>query len=227
MTMGNFGQNPDVPEDAVYQLRVVLRGISPLIWRRLLVDAGTSIADLHTILQTAFSWSDEHLHHFTVHGVNYGLWRPGGPCFSHNAHQVRLTDFQLRVRERFSYKYDFTAQWHHDILIEQILTPAPRRPRPACTGGARQAPPEEACRSVTEFLRLRRDLSPLSIAGRMAEVLCEILAAPDEATCRELVLDHREEMLVLHRYALLDGFDRRSVNRALHQLSLDTQGVRP
>ncbi|MFE0174898.1 plasmid pRiA4b ORF-3 family protein [Streptomyces sp. NPDC059002] len=216
-----------MPGDAVYQLRVVLRGISPPIWRRLLVDAETSIAGLHAILQTAFSWSDDHLHRFTVHGMDYGLWRPGGTGFSHNAHHVRLAGFALRVRERFSYQYDFIAQWHHDILVKQILTPAPRHPHPACTRGARQAPPEDACCSVTECLRLRRDLSPLTIAGRMAEVLSEILAAPDEATCRELVLDHREGMLVLHRYALLDDFDRRPVNRALHQLGLDTRGIRP
>jgi len=31
----------------VYQLRVVLRGVSPLIWRRLLVRSDSSIADLH------------------------------------------------------------------------------------------------------------------------------------------------------------------------------------
>src|SRR3989475_11192266 len=45
----------------VYQLRLVLRGVSPLIWRRLLVRSDSSIADLHATLQLAFGWSDEHL----------------------------------------------------------------------------------------------------------------------------------------------------------------------
>jgi hypothetical protein len=36
------------PEPVVYQLRVVLRSISPLIWRRLLVRSDSTIADLHT-----------------------------------------------------------------------------------------------------------------------------------------------------------------------------------
>ena len=31
----------------MYQLRVVLRGVSPLIWRRLLVRSDSTIADLH------------------------------------------------------------------------------------------------------------------------------------------------------------------------------------
>ena len=34
----------------VYQLRVVIAGISPLIWRRLEVAAGTTVADLHAIV---------------------------------------------------------------------------------------------------------------------------------------------------------------------------------
>jgi hypothetical protein len=31
----------------LYQLRIVLRGISPLIWRRLLVRGDSTIDDLH------------------------------------------------------------------------------------------------------------------------------------------------------------------------------------
>jgi hypothetical protein len=41
-------------------LRVVLRGIGQLIWRRLLVRGDSTIADLHRTLQVAFGWSDEH-----------------------------------------------------------------------------------------------------------------------------------------------------------------------
>lgn len=59
------------PATAVsYQLRVVLAGISPLIWRRLLVAGDTTITQLHEILQAAFGWSDEHLHRFTIHGID-------------------------------------------------------------------------------------------------------------------------------------------------------------
>jgi hypothetical protein len=37
---------------------VAPRGISPLIWRRLLVRSDSTIADLHHILQIVYSWSD-------------------------------------------------------------------------------------------------------------------------------------------------------------------------
>jgi Plasmid pRiA4b ORF-3-like protein len=88
----------------VYQLRVMLAGISPMVWRRLLVPVETSIVGLHAILQTAFGWSDEHLHRFTIHAVEYGLWRPGSAGFSRDARQVRLDSFGLRPGERFAYE---------------------------------------------------------------------------------------------------------------------------
>src|SRR5260370_6080866 len=42
---------------SIYRLRVVLNGVSPLVWRRLLVSSETNLADLHEILQLAFGWS--------------------------------------------------------------------------------------------------------------------------------------------------------------------------
>src|SRR5580704_691435 len=57
---------PSVSSIAIYQLRVVLCGVSPLVWRRLLVVITTSIAELHEILQSAFGWSGEHLHRFLI-----------------------------------------------------------------------------------------------------------------------------------------------------------------
>jgi hypothetical protein len=46
---------PSVSSTAIYQLRVVLCGVSLLVWRRLLVVSGTSLAELHDILQSADS----------------------------------------------------------------------------------------------------------------------------------------------------------------------------
>ncbi|MGH3846124.1 MAG: plasmid pRiA4b ORF-3 family protein [Pseudonocardiaceae bacterium] len=73
----------------MYQLRVVLRGISPLTWRRLLIPADTTIAGLHTILQTVFGWSGEHLHRFVIHSHEYGIAYCGGSGFRDDARTVR------------------------------------------------------------------------------------------------------------------------------------------
>ena len=103
-------------------------GISPLIWRRLVMPAGTTIAELHAIVQTVFGWSGEHLHRFVIHGTEYGISYVGGPGFRDDARQVRLGELGLRQGERFAYEYNFSAAWR--------VRPARRadRLRPAGTG---------------------------------------------------------------------------------------------
>jgi hypothetical protein len=123
---------------SIYQLRIVLRGISPLIWRRVLVPSSITLAHLHTILQILFAWSDEHLHSFHIHGREYG-------SSGANTHQVRLSDLRLHRGERFRYVYDFGASWECDIRLEALLPRTARQVYPLCTGGKRAAPPED-CR---------------------------------------------------------------------------------
>ena len=133
----------------------MLRGVSPLIWRRLLVPDTTTIADLHAVLQTAFGWADEHLHRFVIHGREYGISYPGGVGFRDNPRRVSLAGFGLRVGERFVYDYDFIDGWRHDIRVEQLVPPEPGRSYPVCTGGRRAGPPED-CGGAWAFLELRQ-----------------------------------------------------------------------
>ena len=137
---------PGLPPPAghfVYQLRVVLRGVSPLIWRRL-VRSDSSIADLHTTLQLALGWSDEHLNRFVVHGREYGVAHPGGIWFRDDPYEVHLADLGLRVGERFLYEYDFIDRWCHDVRVEAILPVEPARRYPVCTGGRRSVRQRDA-----------------------------------------------------------------------------------
>jgi len=209
---------------AVYQLRVVLAGISPMVWRRLLVPAETSIAGLHEILQTAFGWSDEHLHRFTIHAVEYGLWRPGSAGFSRDARQVRLGEFGFRRGERFTYEYNFTAGWRHDIRVEEILPRSPRRRYPAFAGGARQAPPEHFG-SPEEFLALLQRWPLALIAIRMAEIISDLIDADGDAAASEVIGEYRDELARLLDLARLDKLDRAALNSALHALSTSPESV--
>jgi Plasmid pRiA4b ORF-3-like protein len=91
-----------LPPQSIYQLRLVVTGISPIIWRRLLVSSATSIAQLHEYIQIAFDWSGEHLHSFRIHGKDYGIAYLGGMSFEDNPHSVPLSRFRLHVRDRFA-----------------------------------------------------------------------------------------------------------------------------
>src|SRR5229473_2667667 len=111
----------DSPSAVVYRLKVTLRGISPLIWRRLLVRADTSIADLHHILQLVMGWTNSHLHRFLIHGKEDGITYDSGMGFADDPKQIRVADFHFRLRERFLYEYDCGDNWQHDIRIEQLV----------------------------------------------------------------------------------------------------------
>jgi hypothetical protein len=137
--MASCPSPPCPPAASVYQLRVVLRAVSPLIWRRVLVRGDTTLADLHAVLQVAFGWSDIHLHRFKIHGREYDAI-----CESR---EVRVAELGLRVTERFVYDYDLGDLWRHDIRVEQIPrrrggAQVPRLHRRAAgrpTGGLRRA----------------------------------------------------------------------------------------
>jgi Plasmid pRiA4b ORF-3-like protein len=111
----------DRHDQQIYQLRVILRGISPLIWRRLLVCSDSTVAQLHEVLQIAFGWDDEHLNRFEIRGREYSVYRDGGGMIGIDATKVRLYDLKLRRLERFVYEYDFGDSWIHDLRLETAL----------------------------------------------------------------------------------------------------------
>jgi hypothetical protein len=207
----------------VYQLRVVLWHISPLIWRRLLVRGDSTIAALHATVQTAFGWSDEHLHRFVIHGREYGVGYLGGLGFRDDPHQVRLGQLGLRVGERFRYEYDFTDGWQHDVRVEQVLPLEPGRTYPRCVGGHRAAPPED-CGGPWAFLELRQHYSPVRIAKRLLDIYGALTGEQPHDQDRADELDerdrddHAEELDELVRWLRIDRFDRRAVNRQLAEL---------
>jgi hypothetical protein len=203
---------------SVYQLRIVLRGISPLIWRRVLVPSNTTLAHLHTILQILFAWSDEHLHSFHIHGKEYG-------SSGAQTHDVRLYGLHLHRGERFRYVYDFGASWECDIRLEALLPLAPRRIYPVCIGGKRATPPED-CRGAWGYLeRLdqHRLYPPLGAMGIVAEALATLLEADLQTSVREALGDldaFREAVDCLEAYEQFrpDHFDRHEVNTQLQSL---------
>jgi len=196
----------------VYQLRVVLRGVSPLIWRRLLVRADVTIADLHDTLQVVLGWTDEHLNRLVIHGREYGVSHMGGISFRDDPRRVHLADLGLRVRERFLYEYDFTDGWQHDVSVEQILRCEPRQRYPVCIGGRRAVPPED-CGGPWAFMELRQRHSIVDIADRLLELAELRVAIGGDA----FVHDHYEDVVQLLRWLEIDRFDRRAVNRRLAQ----------
>ena len=203
---------PPAMAPSFYQLRVVLRGIGPLIWRRLLIPADTTIAGLHAVLQTAFGWGGEHLHRFVIHGTEYGISYVGGPGFRDHARKISLGELGLRLGERFTYKYNYFAAWTCDLRVEQITRAQPGRTYPRCVGGRRAGPPED-CGGPWAFLEQTQAHLVLDAMLRTAEILGMFL---DEQNIDVTwVGEYRDELACLLPLLGLERFDRRALNRAL------------
>jgi len=196
---------PDRHEPRIYQLRAVLRGISPLIWRRLLVRSDSTVTQLHEVLQIAFGWDDAHLNRFEIRGREYAVYRDGGGMMGIDARSVRLDGLKLRRVERFVYEYDFGDSWIHDLRLEATLPINPRKICPICVAGKCSAPPED-CGGPSAFMANREYYVGVS-RGAPPEDFDDFADEFDE-----------EEADILSEYDP-DRFDRRQINRALGKLA--------
>lgn len=203
----------------------MLRGISPMIWRRILLRSDQTIADLHYSIQIAMGWSDSHLHRFHIHGKDYGVAHDGGIGFDDNPEKVHLADFGFRLRERFGYEYDFYDLWEHDVRLEKVLPWNSGLIYPACTGGQRQAPLED-CGGARIYMkegdpRWREywDATPRQELALLAETVKRVL---DSGGDRSVIGDRKSLLVALarvkaHRARRPDRIDRRGINHRLRQ----------
>ena len=208
----------------IYQLKVVLRDVTPMVWRRLLVASTTTIADLHAIIQIAMGWEDHHLHQFHIYGKTYGVYRDGGMSFADDPHQVTLADFRLRAGERFLYEYDMGDFWQHDIWLERVLAPTPMQRYPVCSAGGGDCPPEdcggppgyqhviEETSSLWTLMEARDDL--LLVAERLLAFYDGGPRPTEDDSDFMDALDRMNERIEQAPVA----FDRRAVNQALRAL---------
>lgn len=125
------------------QVRVTLEGIDPVIWRRLLLPSASSLADLHQVIQVAFSWDDLHDHFFVVGNREYSDTAELNGREMNEEDHCFLDEIPPDQR-RFSYVYGFEGVWNHTVEIEDIEAPSLGFDYPVCLGGKRACPPEDS-----------------------------------------------------------------------------------
>ena len=57
----------------IYDLRVELEEIEPMIWRRILVPGKITLPRLHDLLQLVMGWTNSHLHSFEIGERTFGM----------------------------------------------------------------------------------------------------------------------------------------------------------
>ena len=162
------------------QIKAWLLGISPMVWRRVLVPSTCTLHELHGVIQVAMGWEGIHLYQFGLRAARYGPWE-----LSASSPEVTLAALRLRKGARFLYEYDLNIPWRHEVRIENRLVPEVSSAHPVCTGGSGACPPED-CGGPAGFM-----------AGRNAMLSLDALENLDTVTeiIGEVVLERRMELL--------------------------------
>ena len=131
----------------IIQLKIILQGTKPPIWRRVLVDKSTSFFMLHYIIQSTMGWDNSHLFEFNINGYRIGEpheddddW--GGKII--DATTVTLDSIITDTKEKFEYTYDFGDSWEHLLKVEKFLPKDENVKYPICIDGELNCPPEDS-----------------------------------------------------------------------------------
>jgi hypothetical protein len=125
----------------IYQVLVTLDGVSPPVWRRLLVPGGFTLDRVHRAIQLAMGWHDCHLHSFDINGVQYGEPDPGEELSLRDELDTRF-DQVAGKGSQLRYTYDYGDWWEHTVKVEAVLDADPDERYPICLEGEGECPPE-------------------------------------------------------------------------------------
>jgi Plasmid pRiA4b ORF-3-like protein len=142
-----------------YQFKVVLRDISPPIWRQFRVWGDATLAQLHRILQMVMGWENCHLYEFRIGGRIYGDPDLDDEWEIIDAKKTRVRNVLPGVGAEFEYEYDFGDDWQHDLLLEAVVQSGPDTLCPRCLAGERSCPPEDVggSRGYADYLEALAD----------------------------------------------------------------------
>ena len=126
-----------------YLLKIKLLDIEPAIWRRFVVPATIPLDRLHEVIQIVMGWTDSHLYEFIIGNKRY--------TEDHDSKEDGLESGRFRLRDlikqqdsTFSYLYDFSDYWMHEIVLEESPYFYPEQsPEVVCLEGRRACPPED------------------------------------------------------------------------------------
>ncbi len=143
----------------VYQFKVILKGIKPVVWRRIQVPESYNFWDLHVAIQDAMGWHDGHLHSFNVlnpqtgEKEEIGIVDEDGEEECLPGWEIPISSYITLQNEKVSYAYDFGDNWEHSLLLEKIIYRDSEKKYPLCIAGEMACPPEN-CGGIGGYEKL-------------------------------------------------------------------------
>ncbi len=128
---------------SIYQLKIKLLGIKPMIWRRLLVSSVMKLDELHIAIQIAMGWTNSHLYEFISGYDRYGVPDDNGMLKVYDAGSFRIDSILKKEKDELLYLYDYGDTWEHNVLLEKVLPFTTEQTLPYCVAGKQACPPED------------------------------------------------------------------------------------
>jgi hypothetical protein len=126
----------------VVQIKVKLMGVSkPPVWRRLQLDADTTLDRLHETILVAFGWAGYHLHVFQSGDEQFGVPEPELGLVDER--RVSIGQLIGDVGDRLLYTYDLGDNWEHEIVVEELLDDDLKVQDPVLVAAKGACPPED------------------------------------------------------------------------------------
>lgn len=150
-------------EKQVYQFKITLNEIVPLIWRCIQVPENYSFWDLHVAIQDAMGWLDYHLHAFRVFLEDGKFMEIGIPDDSGYQEgiipgwEASLSSFLEELSTAVEYEYDFGDSWRHEVLFEGCFPKEKGIKYPRCIDGERACPHED-CGGIGGYYDILKNL---------------------------------------------------------------------
>lgn len=126
----------------IYELRVTLSDVEPMVWRRLRISSGATLSRVARVIAVSMQWPFNRPFSFHVDGLKYD----GGGTTEraerrHEGPEVRLRQLLPDTGGEMELDYGNGDPWHLLVRLERLLPPSDEVRTPFCLDGAGGAPP--------------------------------------------------------------------------------------
>ena len=103
-----------------WQLRIELLDVAPTVWRRLIVPETIKLPKLDRAIQTAFGWTNSHLHEFIIGGVEYAHPDPDWAEELDHVDEYRV-DLSMYPRARVHRMNEVRTNWRSLPDLDSLI----------------------------------------------------------------------------------------------------------
>lgn len=160
------------------QLKIILTGTNPQVWRRIHILSNSSLRTLQYAIADVMEWNYMHHYKFVIGEGEYGDLE--FDCdFSGWLDDSNMTVGRIiKKNPQFEFVYDFGDNWSHQIVFEDIFAADSKERYPVCISGENASPPED-CGGIYGFEKLKK-LTPIIKKRKPKNVLDSFCVMSDK-----------------------------------------------